>query len=70
MSDEARRDVNNAIISAGSDTVGMIVDAARASREKREQLQRQRERRDAEEKAAREAQEKAAVGSLLKLSVA
>ncbi|KAF2253358.1 hypothetical protein BU26DRAFT_560666 [Trematosphaeria pertusa] len=64
MSDpgQARRDVNDAIISSGSGTVGMVVDAGRASQEKREELRRERDRREAEEKASREAQEKAANG--------
>lgn len=59
--DQARQAVNDAIISSGSDTVGMVVDAGRASQEKREKLRREKERRDAEEKAAREAREKASV---------
>ncbi|KAI9848063.1 MAG: hypothetical protein M1837_001165 [Sclerophora amabilis] len=62
MSDQARRDVNDAIISSGSGRVGMVVDAGRASQEKREELRRERERREAEEKAAREAREKAKEG--------
>lgn len=59
--DQARNEVNNAIISSGSAAVGLVVDAGRASQEKREDLRRKREKHEAEEKAAREAREKASV---------
>lgn len=51
----ARREVNNAIINAGSNTVGQIVDTANSSKRKREQNKQEREAR---EKAEREKAER------------
>ena len=43
ISDEARRDVNNAIVSAGSATVTQLVEAGRSSQFKREEARQRRE---------------------------
>lgn len=50
----ARKEVNDALISSGSAAVGQMVDTANSSIEKRRMNKAERERRDAEEKAARE----------------
>jgi hypothetical protein len=57
----ARREVNNALISSGSAAVSRMVEAANSSVEKRRHLKEERERGEAEEKAAAEkaAKEKA-----------
>jgi hypothetical protein len=50
----ARREVNNALISSGSTAVSRMVEAANSSVEKRRNLKEERERGEAEEKAAKE----------------
>lgn len=54
MSEQARREVNNAIISSGSATAGRVVDAGRASQEKRDENRRKKAKMETEDKAARE----------------
>lgn len=51
---DARREVNDAIINAGSDAIGQMVGAATSSVEKRRKLAEERERREAARKAAKE----------------
>jgi hypothetical protein len=51
----ARREVNDALISSGSAAVGQMVDTANSSVEKRRKNKEEREKREAEEKAAKEA---------------
>jgi hypothetical protein len=50
----ARREVNDALISSGSAAVGQMVDTAHSSVEKRRKNKEEREKREAEEKAAKE----------------
>ena len=50
----ARREVNNALIGAGSAAVGQMVDTANSSIEKRRKNKEEREKREAEERAAKE----------------
>lgn len=50
----ARTEVNDALISSGSAAVGQMVDTANSSIEKRRMNKAEREKRDAEEKAAKE----------------
>jgi len=50
----ARREVNEALINAGSAAVGQMVDTAHSSIEKRRKNKEEREKREAEEKAAKE----------------
>ena len=45
--DEARKEVNNAIINSSSSDINRMLDAAKSSREKREQSKREREAREA-----------------------
>ncbi|PWY87427.1 hypothetical protein BO70DRAFT_194361 [Aspergillus heteromorphus CBS 117.55] len=52
---DARREVNNALISAGGAAVGQMIDTANSSLEKRRRNGRAREERENEEKAARKA---------------
>jgi hypothetical protein len=51
---DARKEVNNALISSGSAAVGQMVDTAHSSVEKRRKNKDEREKRDAKEKAAKE----------------
>jgi hypothetical protein len=55
ISDQARRDVNNAIASAGGAAVGQLVDTANSSKVKREEA---RKRREEEERRKKEEEEK------------
>lgn len=48
--DQARRDVNNALINAGSKNVSSMVDAGNSSREKRAKNKREKDAREAAEK--------------------
>ncbi len=50
----ARREVNNALISSGSAAVGQMVGAANSSVEKRRKNKEEREKREAAQKAAKE----------------
>ncbi|PSS12785.1 hypothetical protein M430DRAFT_36053 [Amorphotheca resinae ATCC 22711] len=50
----ARREVNDALISSGGAAVGQMVDTAHSSVEKRRRNKKEREKREAEEKAAKE----------------
>jgi hypothetical protein len=50
----ARKAVNDAIVSTGAKGVGLIVDTASSSVEKRRQNIAEREKREAEERAAKE----------------
>lgn len=45
--DEARKEVNEAIINTSSSDINRMLDAAKSSREKREQSKREREAREA-----------------------
>ena len=49
---EARKDVNNAIINAGSGAVGQLVDTANSSKKKREENRREREAREEKQRKA------------------
>lgn len=49
----ARREVNGALISSGSAAVGQMVDTANSSVEKRRKNKEEREKREAEVKAAK-----------------
>jgi hypothetical protein len=57
----ARKQVNDALISSGSAGVGQIVDTANSSIEKRRKNKEERAKREAEEKAARERADAAVV---------
>ncbi|KAK0115669.1 hypothetical protein ONS95_000063 [Cadophora gregata] len=59
----ARREVNNALISSGNAAVGQMVDTANSSIEKRRKNKEEREKREAEERAAREKAEAAKGGA-------
>jgi Cu/Ag efflux pump CusA len=50
----ARKEVNDALISSGGAAIGQMVDAANSSVEKRRRSKAEREKREAEEKAAKE----------------
>jgi hypothetical protein len=58
ISDQARRDVNNAIMGAGSAAVGQLVDTANSSKFKREEA---RKKREEEERRKKEEKEKSKV---------
>jgi len=46
MSDQARKEVNDALVSTGSSGVGQMVDTANSSKFKREQLKADKARRE------------------------
>lgn len=50
----ARKEVTDALVNAGSSGVGQLVDSGNSSIEKRRRLKEEREKREAEEKAAQE----------------
>jgi Cu/Ag efflux pump CusA len=50
----ARKEVNDALISSGGAAIGQMVDTANSSVEKRRRNKSEREKREAEEKAAKE----------------
>lgn len=52
---DARKEVNDAIINAGSDAVGQMVGAATSSVEKRRRLAAEREKREAARKEKKDA---------------
>jgi hypothetical protein len=57
MSDQARKDVNNAIISSDAGDIARIVDAGNSSKARREEAKQRRE--EEEERRKREEEEKA-----------
>lgn len=61
---DTRKEVNDAIASSGSTTIGQLVDTANSSKRKREQNQREKEAREKEARE-REIREKAAVRGAL-----
>ncbi|KAH8432029.1 uncharacterized protein LDX57_009679 [Aspergillus melleus] len=64
----ARREVNDALISSGSAAVGLMVDTANSSVEKRRKNKEERERRKAERKTAKEMAEAAVRTNLKELT--
>lgn len=60
----ARREVNNALINAGSAAIGQMVDTAHSSVEKRRRNREEREKREAEEKVSREKADAAVRGQV------
>ena len=53
ISDQARREVNDALISAGSTAVGQLVDTANSSKFKRDEARKKREEGGGRRKSAR-----------------
>ncbi|OJD16586.1 hypothetical protein AJ78_03277 [Emergomyces pasteurianus Ep9510] len=63
INSNARKEVNNALISSGGAAVGQMVDTANSSIEKRRRNKVEREKREAEEKAAKEKADAAKSGA-------